>query len=171
VINDLTVCVQSASSWTRIQTFIFDASFIRGTVRVEGTFGSATFIGIADVFWKTSTSSRSVLFPTDGVSSTRGWHTRCWSWLHWGHHFLQTLNKRISFVARYADTVRRVTDDATFGVLSARSRTRVFAFLVDTSQVVCTFAVADTFWSAAGWSSHKLGQTRARRSTSDFSAL
>jgi hypothetical protein len=70
------------------------------------------------------------------------------------------LTEWISGVSRKTDTIGCVTDDSAFSILTARTRTRVFTFLIDASQVIGAFAVANTFWFTVGWRSHKFRKTR-----------
>lgn len=42
VIDNLALRIETASSWTRVDAFLVDASLILGAIRADGTFGLAT---------------------------------------------------------------------------------------------------------------------------------
>lgn len=60
-----------------------------------------------------------------------------------------TTIKWIAIVARWTATDRMMINDLTFSVQAARSRTRISAFLMNTSQTLFTFGADHTFWAAA----------------------
>jgi hypothetical protein len=64
-----------------------------------------------------------------------------------------TCGEWIAFKTSRADTIRGVTYDSALGVLATSAGARIYTFLIDASQVVCTFAVTDTFGPAIWWSS------------------
>lgn len=74
---------------------------------------------------------------------------------------LETLSEWISRVARNTGTVGRVADNSTFSISSADSGARIFALVVDTSQVIGTFTIADAFWFTVRGSSDKRWQATA----------
>jgi len=65
----------------------------------------------------------------------------------------------------------RVVDDAALGSCSARSWTRVAAPLPHARSVAGTFGVYAALGAAVGWHAHVIGKARARRGTSNVSAL
>lgn len=69
-----------------------------------------------------------------------------------------TLDEWITGKVTGANAHRGVTDSSTFGIPTARSRTRITAFLVNTSLLTGTFAVTDTFRSTPRRCTDKLGQ-------------
>ena len=62
-------------------------------------------------------------------------------------------------------------DDGTLGSCTARSRTRITTPLPHARSVAGTFRVNAAFGSAVWWYTHVISQARARRGTSNVSAL
>ncbi len=79
--------------------------------------------------------------------------------------------ERITRKANDANAIGCMTDDSTFGVLSASARARISTFLVNASKMIRTFAVTDTLRSTIGRGTYKFWQARARGRTVYFFAL
>lgn len=77
MVDHLTNSVLSASSRTRVLTFVPDASSVRWAIGVQHAFRSTSFVRITNVIFDTGTGTSSILFATYGVSAARRWRTRC----------------------------------------------------------------------------------------------
>ena len=76
VIRYTTVCVDTASSGTRIDTLVPWAALIAWAIRVQQTLGSARSVRVANVAARTNAIDSSVLRLTLSVCATRIWITR-----------------------------------------------------------------------------------------------
>jgi hypothetical protein len=88
-----------------------------------------------------------------------------WRW------FRYTVGEGISCISFRTSAHWRVIDDAALGSCTARSRTRVPTLLPHARSVAGTFRVNAAFRPAVGRNSHVISKARARRSSSNISAL
>jgi hypothetical protein len=136
MIVDVTFRVLTASSRTRIYTFISDAGFVAWTVSVQDTFWSATSVRISLVFRQTTANTIVALcVGTARRRIARICDYRFWRW----RRFRNTVRERISGVTVWTSTNRSMIDDTALSSSSAGSWTRVSALLSDASQVAATF--------------------------------
>lgn len=148
MIDYLTKSVLSTSSWTRIDTFAFNAGLIWNAVGIENTFRTASNVRIADKISLACAASCSVSLITMGVCTTRIWITGRRLIFHYGLGFGFTLYERVSNEANQTDAARDMTHDPALGIDATNSWTRIFTFFVDASQMTLTFTVTDAFRSA-----------------------
>jgi len=88
-----------------------------------------------------------------------------WRW------FRETVGEGVACISFRASAHWRVIDDSTLGSCTAWSRTRVTTPLPHARSVAGTFRVNAAFGSAVWWYTHVISQARARRGTSNVSAL
>lgn len=132
VIHNLTYCILSTCSRTRIFTFAVQASQIWWTIRVQYTFWSASFIWISDIILNAWTWSSSVLFSAVGIWATWTWRT----WIGWDNriilfHFV-TLPEWITRESLWTIAHWCMTDNSAFSIKSTHSRTWITALLIHT---------------------------------------
>lgn len=85
--------------------------------------------------------------------------------------FREAVGEGVSCVSFRTCAHGRVVDDIALGSCTARPRTRVATPLSHASSVAGTFRVNAALRSAVGRNSHVISQARARRGTSNISAL
>lgn len=87
MVHNLTICVWSANTRTRILAFIKDTSLVGRAISIQDTLWSTTFVWITNVVSNARTRSSSVLFTANSIHTTRRWMTRCTdflrSWISW----------------------------------------------------------------------------------------
>lgn len=62
-----------------------------------------------------------------------------------------TKHERIPYEIGKADTIGRMTNNATFCISSTNAWARIFTSLINASQMVWTFAIANAFRAAVWW--------------------
>lgn len=133
MINNLTDCVLSACSRTRVFAFVINARKTWWTIWVQDTLRSTTLIGISEISVQTSASTSAILFSTNGVCSTR---TR-WAWICYFNwiilSYLGTISEGVSRISRKTIAHWSVANDFAFCVRSTSIRAWIFTFLIDTS--------------------------------------
>lgn len=149
MVDNLADSVGSASTRTRVTTFVLRARFVWWTVGIHNTFRSASFVRVAVIFWQTSTGSGAVIFSAFSICATWRWFTR-WSEILYNFHFV-TFDERISGVIEHARTRWRMADNMALCVDTTRWHTRINAFLIYTGEVTWTFRIADALWPAVRW--------------------
>jgi hypothetical protein len=85
--------------------------------------------------------------------------------------FREAVGERVSCISFRTSAHWRVIYNIALGSCAARSRTRVATPLPHAGSVAGTFRVNAAFGSAVGRYAHVISQARARRGTSDISAL
>lgn len=106
MINDLTFCIYSTSSRTRINTFLIGASFVKITIGTNSTFRS-TRRWRAQKSLQTRTNSLAIIFSTTTVRST--WRRTTWIYVndfHWA-----ALSESVSCHSRWTSAHRNVIVD------------------------------------------------------------
>ena len=71
VIGDSAIGVLTASAGTRVFTFVSDAGFVWGAVRVQNALRPTSFVRISNVIFNARTRSGPILFATQGVRAAR----------------------------------------------------------------------------------------------------
>ena len=69
MIQNIALCINTTSSWTRINTLVALASFVGRTVGINDAFRPAGNVRIAKVFWDTLAGGGSVALAAHGVRS------------------------------------------------------------------------------------------------------
>lgn len=157
VINRLALGINSASAWTRIPTFVLLTYSIRRTICVNWTFGPASFVWIPRISGWTNTWCGVVSFLTNGIITT-GW--RCAGLLkRLGIGLKRAENKWITHISLCANTIRCMANNSAFSHSTASSNTRISTLIVNTCQIIWTFAVAGAFRTAVRWCSDILRHT------------
>lgn len=141
MVDYLANCTKTASAWTRIYTFLVDASFVERTFGAGYTFGSTCW-RTTNVAYYARANCLTVYCFALTVRSARGWLTwvycyRCRNW--------RAENKSISNITRDTGTNWNVINYCTFCILSASTRTRIFAFVSDASFSPRTITIENTF--------------------------
>lgn len=80
-------------------------------------------------------------------------------------------NEWIAAEAKHTTTNGIVVDDLTACVLAARTRTRIFALLIDARHILSAFRTDHTFGTTIGRSANVIWQTRAHSVLIQFTAL
>ena len=171
VVDDLAVGTLPARARTRVLAPVPDAGSVGRAVRVERALWPAALVGVADVLGQAGAGARSVLLPTDGVHATRRGLTGVEIFLRGDHLDGVALHEGVSSVASDTDAASRVADHSALGVLTAGSRARVAALLVDAGQVLGALAVGHALGSAVGRCADKADQARAGRLVTSNPAL
>jgi hypothetical protein len=172
VIDHLTVRVLTASSRTRVLTFVSEAGSVGGTIRVDDALGATSFVRVAEVFRQTRARSGATLLSAHRVRSAWRRGARSRTFFRYGIRLTrQALDERIANETDVTNAHWRVTDYAAFGVSTTRSRARISTLLADACEVAGAFGIADAFRSTVRRGANEFGQTRARRRISDLFAL
>ena len=76
MVHDTTLCIHTARSRARVNTFVALTGLVGRTVRVDHALGPARDIRVAKVFGNALACSGPVAVLTDGVGPAWGWVTR-----------------------------------------------------------------------------------------------
>lgn len=170
MIHYLTFGILATASTTRILAFVSSTSFVRWTVRVKNTFRATSLVRITVVLRQTFARADTILLSTISIRTARVRNTRCGLFIYrWSLHRAQS--KWISNVSSQADTHRSMTNNTTLGILGARIRTWIFAFIVDASEVASAFGTRNAFGTTVWCRADIAWQTWARRWTSNISTF
>lgn len=85
--------------------------------------------------------------------------------------FFDATNKWIAAEAKHTTAYGIVVDDLATRVLAARTRTRIFAFLIDARHILGAFRTDHTLGTAIGRSADVIWQTRAHSVLIQLTAL
>lgn len=161
MVYSLALCINRASAWAWVLTFVLLTNSIRGAVSINCTFRTTTLIRIAKVVWGTRTWTHIVTFFADSITSTWwrcarcGFFSRC--------KLLQaTWYKRIANVTWRAHTVWCMTDYPALRCGTTSSNTWISTFIVYASHMIRTFAVTCAFRSTIRRCSVELWHARTR---------
>lgn len=130
MVDNLTNSIQATCSRTRIFTLIAYTSKTRGAIRIQNTFGPATFIRITEIPTYTCASTRTILFSTNSIWSTRTWWARISNFYRVILSHNWTLTKRITSVSVYTVAHRSMTNNFAFSIETTSTCTRIFALLI-----------------------------------------
>lgn len=145
MVDHLTDGANSTSTRTRIDTFLVDTSFVQSTLVGWDAFRSATW-WTTNKSWYTRAHSLSVNFSALTVRSARWRVTRILRNFWW---YLLATNEGVSLITEQTSARWNVVDYWAFCVLSASSRTWIYALLSYTSFISRTIVVEDTFRSTS----------------------
>ena len=167
--NNFALSIESASIWTRIFTFLVDASQVTRAFWVADTFRLA-IRWVSDHFRQTRARCLISNNSTLSIRSTRRWLTRIW-WWRLLNNFNLTSYERITSVSWRTTADWIVIADLAFGIYTTCSWARVYAFLVIASFVLRALRASDTFRSTCWRSSNVSRNTRTNSLAIDLTAL
>lgn len=73
MIDNVTLGVSTADSRARVSALVADAGLIGGTVGIQETLGSTSFVGVANVSGEAGTRACTVQFFANCVGAAGGW--------------------------------------------------------------------------------------------------
>ena len=147
MVSDSTLCIDTTCTRARINTLVSLACFIRGTIWVYNTFGSACHIRISKVFRDALTGCCPISSLANSIISTGSWVAGIYNFCSGRNsRFEVTTSERITLIARITDTAWSMIINPTGCMHSAYPWARINTFILYTSQVGFTFWICSAFW-------------------------
>lgn len=140
----MTFCISATSTRTGILTSACLASSAWSAIGIHNAFRTTSFVRVAEIVVSTSTSSSTILFSANRISSTRGWLTRGQMFFNDWFNVLVALAEGVSSETRYALAIWCVAYNSTLGIGSTGSGAGITAFLVEACLMAGAIRVAHT---------------------------
>lgn len=80
MIDDTTIGIFAARSWTRINAFTIDTGAIQWTIAIHAAFGTAFIVRITAIFGQTFAGASTISFGTNSIDAARCWLAWCRRW-------------------------------------------------------------------------------------------